>query len=83
MLKEMITCSVANNNCSAPAGWQCGGLGGGHYENDDRRQQARFECFACGNPVCGRCSRKVQYLLYGKQRICNNFRDAREYEGGK
>lgn len=74
MIKEMIACSVANDMCSAPAGYQIGGLGGGYYVNDDRRKQARFECFACGLPVCGRCSKSIEYLDYGKQRLCDNCR---------
>jgi len=71
-MKEMISCSVANSNCSAPAGWQCGGLGGGTFENNDKKKQARLKCFSCGLPVCGRCSRVIDYLWYGKQRICDN-----------
>ena len=74
MAKEMVTCSVVNDKCSAPAGWQVGGLGGGCASNEDRRKQARYECFACGLPVCGRCSKLVEYLHYGKQRICDNCR---------
>ena len=72
---EMVTCGVANENCSAPAAWGVGGsLMTGYYENEDRRKQAKFECFVCGEPVCGRCSRVVDYLTYGKQRVCDNCR---------
>ena len=70
--KEMVTCNVSDNNCSAPASFQVGGLGGGISPNNDRRKQARFNCFACGLPICGRCSSTLEYLDYGKQRICNN-----------
>jgi len=69
MTVEMVTCNVSNDKCSAPAGYR---VGGGCAINDDRRKEARFECFACGLPVCGRCSKIRQYLHYGKQRICDN-----------
>ncbi len=75
MIKEMVVCSVSNDNCSAPASYRVGGLGGGYAENDDRRKQARYECFVCGLPVCGRCSKLIDYLNYGKQRICDNCRE--------
>jgi len=74
VVKEMFVCSVVNDTCSAPAGYQVGGLGGGCAVNDDRRKQARFECYACGLPVCGRCSKVIDYLSYGKQRICDDCR---------
>lgn len=74
-MKEMITCSVANENCTAPAGWQCGGLGGGIAVNTDRKLQARYECFACGEPVCGKCAKLIDYMNYGRQRICDICRE--------
>ena len=75
MAKEMVTCNVSTGRCSAPAGWQVGGLGGGCAVNSDRRKQARYTCFACGLPVCGRCSKLVEYLHFGKQRICGICRE--------
>lgn len=28
------------------------------------------ECFACGQPVCGNCSVKVKWSMFGTKRIC-------------
>lgn len=28
------------------------------------------ECFRCGNTVCANCSRRRQYLWYGRKRLC-------------
>ena len=75
MTKEMVTCNVSNDKCSAPGGWQIGGLGGPTGANTDKTKQARFECFACGLPVCGRCSKVIEYMNYGKQRICDKCRE--------
>lgn len=49
-------CSVANENCEAPAGWSAGG---GLIENDEAN--AQFECSNCREPVCGACSREVRH----------------------
>ncbi len=69
----MRACVVSNDNCLAPAGYQCGGLGGMSGEND--RANCRLTCFACGEPVCSKCSKKIEYYHYGKQRICDNCRE--------
>ena len=73
----MVVCSVVNDNCSSPAGWQVGGLGGGIAINNNKKTQARYECFACGLPVCGRCSKITKYLGYGEQRICDKCRQSK------
>ena len=70
-MKKMVTCSVVGERCTAPAGWQVCGVWGGYAPNDDRRRQAKYECFACGLPVCAKCTRLIDYYNYGKQRICN------------
>ena len=71
MKKEMVTCNVSNDRCSSPAGW---GINNGFSENDDRTKQARFICFACGLPACGHCSKLIEYMNFGKQRICDTCR---------
>jgi len=66
---EKEYCNVCGENCIAPAGW------GGHYgfmENTGR--PAGCKCFACGQPVCSKCSKKVKYHQYGTQRICDSCR---------
>ncbi len=73
MIKEMVTCNVSGGNCSAPVGYGISGCG--YAPNDDKRKQAHYECFKCGLPVCGRCSKLIDYLDYGKQRICDNCRE--------
>lgn len=30
------------------------------------------ECFACGEPVCSKCSKILKYHSFGKRRICFN-----------
>ena len=71
--RVIIHCSVSGDKCSSPAGYRIGGLGGACGENE--YTHAIFECYACGQPVCGRCSKNIEYLNYGKQRICDNCRE--------
>ena len=57
-------CSVCDDGCEAPAGWQ---VGNGVIPGDG---SAEFCCCECSDPVCGNCSRPAK----GKRgkRICNN-----------
>ena len=58
--KDVPTCSVVNENCTSPA------------NQEPPKVPARGVCFACGQPVCARCSRRISYLHYGRKRICDN-----------
>jgi hypothetical protein len=72
-VKYTDPCNMANQDCEAPAG-----RGGsfGHYTNDySRGNGARFNCYSCGLPVCGKCSKVVKYMSFGRQRICDNCRE--------
>lgn len=63
--REIETCNVVDDGCAAPAGYGCaGGIAVG-------TRAARCECFACGMPVCGNCSRRRAYGNHGIRRICN------------
>lgn len=66
----MRICTVSNDNCLAPAGYRAGGLGGGTWANTNAR--CGLTCFACGEPVCSKCSRKMDWYNHGKQTICDN-----------
>lgn len=33
-------------------------------------RRTRAECFACGLPVCRKCSVVTDYLRYGRKRLC-------------
>lgn len=48
---EVISCSIAESSCEAPAGYISGD---GIVEGDE---SAEYECYECGEPVCGPCSR--------------------------
>lgn len=62
------TCSVVwDNNCESPA-------------NLEPQERARCTCFACGLPVCKRCSNVERYLWYGRRRVCKTCRSAMERE---
>jgi hypothetical protein len=62
--RRQETCSVVDEDCEAPAGYMEGG------EVVDGDAYADYECYQCGLPVCGNCSRMV-----GKKRMCNNCLD--------
>lgn len=68
----MIFCSIVESQCEAPAGFRTGA--GGLIDGDT---PARFKCFVCTEPVCGKCSklrkRKVQISskCYGNVRLVN------------
>ena len=69
MKKVKEYCSVSGENCIAPAGY-----GGGYGVIDNTGRPARLVCFSCGLPVCSKCSKKVDYMTYGKQYICDSCR---------
>src|SRR5512139_3921673 len=72
-VKYTEPCNVANNDCEAPAGF---GNTYGVYVNDYHGGNgAKYTCYRCGLPVCGKCSKVMQYMGYGKQRICDNCQD--------
>lgn len=52
------TCCVADQFCTAAANFQ--------FPN------AKRECFACGQPVCSKCSSKRLYRGYGRVVLCSN-----------
>jgi hypothetical protein len=58
------SCSVCDEGCEAPAGYQ---VGAGIIPGEG---SADYCCDACGEPVCGACSRLVKGSR--KKRICNN-----------
>lgn len=31
-----------------------------------------MECFSCGQPACGSCTRVVPYFRYGNKRLCTD-----------
>lgn len=64
----MRTCHVSDDGCTAPAGFQVGGMGGPMGENSSTH--TRGTCFACGEPVCTACSRRRRWHTYGTRRIC-------------
>ena len=68
---EKEPCHVANDDCEAPAGYRCGGLGGGIYDNTEEAA-AEFRCFGCDQPVCAPCSQVIPWFNHGEQRICDN-----------
>jgi|GEM_PF-1951035 len=61
------SCSVCDDDCEAPAGWQ---VGGGVIPGEG---SAEFECWHCGQPVCGSCSSMVK-----RKRTCNTCKDEME-----
>ena len=63
----MAKCSVADENCTAPAAYMSGN--GSIYTVSGTR--ARYTCYICGEPVCGQCSQRREYHK-GKRRICNS-----------
>ena len=69
-------CNVSNNGCVSPAGYGVGVMVG---END--RAFCRLTCFACGLPVCRKCSRKIGWYNYGIQLVCENCTDKQKLRG--
>lgn len=39
-------------------------------------------CYACGMPACKKCSSIINYLRYGRRRVCNKCQEEREEELG-
>lgn len=64
--REIETCCVVDQFCDSPA-------------NLDEPIRAKYICYSCGQPVCGKCSTKRKYYKYGKQRLCNDCQI--EYDG--
>lgn len=62
-------CSVVGQDCEAPAGWWGGS---GVTPNPDA--DAEFECYRCGEPVCGACSAEDTE----GSRVCDSCRDDSE-----
>lgn len=58
----MDTCHVSNQDCCASPGVSDGDL-------------TRAECFACGLPVCVKCSKRVRYFKWGRKRVCDHCRE--------
>ena len=69
-------CCVANDGCKQPAGWRCGGLGGGIAENTGPFRKLA-NCYVCGETVCTNknCSKLVRHDGKMKVRICDNCRE--------
>lgn len=64
------TCEISGDDCLAPAGYQIGGTGGMIGENHLHATKAT--CFACGLPVCTKCSRIRTWFHFGRKRVCEN-----------
>ena len=43
----------------------------------------RGMCFACGLPVCRKCSTVLSYYTYGRRRVCNNCQVEHDGERGE
>lgn len=54
-------CSVCDQDCEAPAGYD---VGGGILPGEGN---ADYTCYHCGEPVCGACSKIIK-----RKRTCNN-----------
>jgi len=52
---------------------QCG------VSNQFCKDDTKTICFACGNPVCTRCSSIRKYYNYGKVRLCDGCQEV--YDG--
>lgn len=52
-MRERDFCSVSDQGCKNPAGYQVGGLGGAVVASEHPR--TRFECAECGYVVCRAC----------------------------
>lgn len=71
--EEGEPCSVANDDCLAPAGWK---NGSGIIENHGAR--AAFTCYECGEPVCSRCSVPVVKAKRSERR-CLSCKESEEH----
>lgn len=56
--EPVVTCEVVDVGCLSPA-------------NLEPPVPVRTECFACGLPVCTRCSRRRSWFGQPHKRICN------------
>ena len=63
-----MSCSVADQYCDAPA-------------NLLDVKTPKSMCFACGLPVCTKCSTRRKYLHWGRVRVCNNCQVDRYSDG--
>ncbi len=54
-------CCVADQFCEAPA----------NLESSDRPAKLPV-CFACGESVCGPCSLRVEWMGFGRHRVCHS-----------
>lgn len=61
---EKEACCVVDEGCRAPA----------NLLRADR-PRLRAKCFACGEPVCTNCSKRMKYFRYGVRRICNRCQE--------
>lgn len=64
-------CHVAGNNCIAPAGY---GTSQGYAYGT---KNAKLKCYACGMPVCGKCSATIRWsgrLVTRRRRVCDDCR---------
>lgn len=51
------TCCVVDQECLSPA-------------NLEPPVPVKARCFACDQPVCVNCSKRVRYFEFGRRRIC-------------
>ena len=58
-IPEREACCIADQACDAPA-------------NLEPQVKAKSFCFACGRPVCTKCSSRRKYYDYGVKRLCND-----------
>ena len=65
-MAERRVCVVADQLCTAPAGYGVGGIG---FTTGDG--SARATCFHCNEPVCTSCSTRRMYHKRVK-RFCHN-----------
>jgi hypothetical protein len=61
MKRDRVSCSVADQQCIAPA----------NLKDEDLPSQLG-ECFRCGLPVCRNCSSRRKYAGKRHVRLCNN-----------
>lgn len=70
--EEVVTCEVVNGGCEAPAGYA---VGGGVVAGTEA---AEFECYPCGRPVCGACSRERDWAGETGVRVCDDCHEEEE-----
>lgn len=54
------SCHVVNEGCEIPPALT------------PKPHQRACECFRCGNDVCKTCSRVVNYMRFGRRRLCSH-----------